>query len=487
MAPLFGRDLNPNATRRQWALLVMILLTMPALAQLAFGAVDNKLTTEQVAKILSSPLTPMGITANGDQNINLLTNKQVDYHGIVHTHDEATEDKANEDEEATRGGREHGGSRGKSRTNMALYPPRNKIPDVNSPQVKAWVAEIDWSKVPNIPVAEGIAPETPHFPKCPPDEQMDRTTCWWSCYGCTAPTDVITCPLASQWGLTYDDGPSLVTRNMTKFLMEKKITATFFVVGSRVLEYPDILREQVAQGHHIGMHTWSHSGLTTLTNQEIVAEIRWSEKAIRDVTGLTMKYVRPPFGDIDNRVREILRQMGYTVVIWTKGWDTNDWRMLMHEIPEREIIQNFKDALDNRAIVQSSNNKPAGPITLEHDLSKETVRVSKTLIEMAVSRGLHPMNVATCLGDMTPYQRGSKLGPGGAVEKINGGDFTGSYRGMTGMEEQDYNTPSRTGGKKGEAKSSSSSSTSDAVAALQRSAIYAAMGLAAVASVMLTL
>ncbi|KAG0066793.1 chitin deacetylase [Linnemannia elongata] len=435
--------------------------------------------------MLSSSLTPMGTTTNGGvHGINMNTDKQVEYHGIVYTHDEAAEDKALEDEEAAHGGHEHGGSRGKNRMNMALYPPRNKIPDVNSPQVKAWVAEIDWSKVPNIPVAAGLAPETPHFPKCPPVEELDRTTCWWTCYGCTAPTDIITCPSTNQWGLTYDDGPSLVTRTMTKFLLEKKMTATFFIVGSRVLEFPDILREQVAQGHHIGMHTWSHSALTTLTNHEIVAEIRWTEKAIRDVIGLTMKYVRPPFGDIDNRVREILRQMGYTVVIWTKGWDTNDWRMLMHEIPEREILQNFKNSLDNRAIVRSSNDKPAGPITLEHDLSNDTVRVSRTLIEMASSRGLQPMNLATCLGDMTPYQRGSKLGPGGAVEKINGGDSTGSYRGMTGMEEQDYNTPSQTGGKKGEGKSSP---TSDAVAALQQSVIYAAMGLAAVASVMLTL
>jgi hypothetical protein len=201
-----------------------------------------------------------------------------------------------------------------------------------------------------------------------------------------------------------------------------------------------------------------------------------------------MKYVRPPFGDIDNRVREILHQMGYTIVIWTKGWDTNDWKLLMHEIPQREIIQNFKVALDSRAIVRSSNDKLAGPITLEHDVSNDTVLVSKTLIEMATAKGLQPMNLATCLGDMTPYQRGSKLGPGGAVEKINGGDSTGSYRGMTGMEEQDFNTPSQRGGKKGGTKGSSSpSSTSDAVAAFRRSAVYAAMGLASVASIMLTL
>lgn len=262
MTPLIGKKPNANATRRQWALLALIFLTMPALAQVVFAAGVNKPTTEQAIKMLSSSLTPMGTTTNGGvHGINMNTNKQVEYHGIVYTHDEAAEDKALEDEEAAHGGHEHGGSRGKNRMNMALYPPRNKIPDVNSPQVKAWVAEIDWSKVPNIPVAAGLAPETPHFPKCPPVEELDRTTCWWTCYGCTAPTDIITCPSTNQWGLTYDDGPSLVTRTMTKFLLEKKMTATFFIVGSRVLEFPDILREQVAQGHHIGMHSKIHRHL----------------------------------------------------------------------------------------------------------------------------------------------------------------------------------------------------------------------------------
>jgi hypothetical protein len=257
---IFGKTPNAKANQRQWALLAIILLTVPALAQLVFaGMATKKPTTEQAIKLLSSPFTPKD---SNDLHINMKTDRQVEYHGIVYNYgDKAAEDKAEEGEDATGGhggGHEHEhGSRGKNRMNMALYPPRNYVPDVNSPQVKAWVAEIDWSKVPNIPVATGIDAESPHYPKCPPVEELDRTTCWWSCYGCTAPTDIITCPSANQWGLTYDDGPNAVTRDLTRILQEKKLTATFFVVGSRVLEFPDILREHVAQGHHIGMHSES--------------------------------------------------------------------------------------------------------------------------------------------------------------------------------------------------------------------------------------
>ncbi|KAF9930597.1 chitin deacetylase [Linnemannia zychae] len=436
------------------------------------------LTREQIIKMLSPPAAPKADNING---LNNHTNKTMDYHGVIYQ-DEVVKDKIDNEHDDSNGAHGHG----KSRMNMALYPPLNKVPDVNSPQVKAWVAEIDWSKVPNIPVAPGISSDAPHFPKCPPDDDLDRSICWWSCDGCTAPTDIITCPSPNAWGLNFDDGPSLVTRNMTKLLADKRFTATFFVIGSHVLEYPDILRETVAQGHHIGMHTWSHSGLTTLTNQEIVAEIRWTEKAIRDVTGLTMKYVRPPFGDIDNRVREILRQMGYTIVIWTKGWDTNDWRMLMHEIPESEIINSFKNALDARDTIRSANGQPAGPITLEHDSNSYTVQLSRTLMNMATSKGLQPMNIATCLNDPTPYQRGSKLGPNGAVEKINGGDSTGNYMGMKGMEEQDYNSdPARSAKSSPNARDSMANSNRSSVMTLKQSIIYAIMGLIAVSSFML--
>ncbi|KAK3823493.1 MAG: hypothetical protein J3Q66DRAFT_279029 [Benniella sp.] len=300
--------------------------------------------------------------------------------------------------------------------NTSIYPPKNRIPDVNSPQVQAWVAEIDWSQVPNIPVAEGL-PDVPHFPKCPPDEPLDRSTCWWSCAGCVAPEDVVTCPDKNSWGLTYDDGPSLATKDMMKYLEDNKLTATFFIVESRVLEYPDILKEQIAQGHH---HIAMHSKCVDGGKENIVAEIRWSEKIIRDVTGLTMKYVRPPYGDTDNRVREILRQMGYTTV--------QEW----------EILQSFDTHLSARDNIKSSVGLPGGPVTLEHDLNNATIRLSQRLIPMAMGKGLNPMSLAHCLSDTTPYQHGPKLGPNGALEKITNGEGKGSYRGMPGMEEQDF-------------------------------------------------
>jgi peptidoglycan/xylan/chitin deacetylase (PgdA/CDA1 family) len=46
--------------------------------------------------------------------------------------------------------------------------------------------------------------------------------------------------------------------NLLNYLDEKDILATFFVVGSRVYEHPDILIDEYMSGHEISVHTWSH-------------------------------------------------------------------------------------------------------------------------------------------------------------------------------------------------------------------------------------
>lgn len=91
--------------------------------------------------------------------------------------------------------------------------------------------------------------------------------------------------------------------------------ATFFVVGSRVIERPAVVVDEYMQGHEISVHTWSHrvrpfkfvfeevindrlQPLTSLTNEQIVAELGWTRKAIKTVLGVTPTTMRPPFGDI---------------------------------------------------------------------------------------------------------------------------------------------------------------------------------------------
>jgi peptidoglycan/xylan/chitin deacetylase (PgdA/CDA1 family) len=61
-------------------------------------------------------------------------------------------------------------------------------------------------------------------------------------------------------------------------------------------------------GDDIAVHTWSHRYMTTLSNEEALAELAWTMQVIHDMTGGRVpRFWRPPYGDSDNRVRAIAR------------------------------------------------------------------------------------------------------------------------------------------------------------------------------------
>jgi len=102
-----------------------------------------------------------------------------------------------------------------------------------------------------------------------------------------------------------------------------------------------------------------------------VAELGWSKKAIYEITGVTPKYMRPPYGDIDDRVRWISMQMGLTPIIWTayngRTFDTQDWEIAGGVVNVSTVISNFD------SILAQAPNLGHGFIVLEHDLYQQSV------------------------------------------------------------------------------------------------------------------
>ncbi|QRW07137.1 chitin deacetylase [Ceratobasidium sp. AG-Ba] len=83
---------------------------------------------------------------------------------------------------------------------------------------------------------------------------------------------------------SYDDGPSPYTPNLLQYLDQQQLKSTFFIVGSRAISRPQILQSEYMGGHQLSVHTWSHPSLTTLTTEQIIAELGWTKKAIKDIT-----------------------------------------------------------------------------------------------------------------------------------------------------------------------------------------------------------
>jgi peptidoglycan-N-acetylglucosamine deacetylase len=118
--------------------------------------------------------------------------------------------------------------------------------------------------------------------------------------------------------LTFDDGPMPRWTPMAlDICADRKIRATFNLVGSRLVEHPDIARRMVAEGHEVGNHTWGHRDLASLDHTAAYDEISRSHEAIRRLTGQTATHLRPPFGHLGGAALLAAGQLGYDVVLWS--------------------------------------------------------------------------------------------------------------------------------------------------------------------------
>lgn len=251
------------------------------------------------------------------------------------------------------------------------WPAQDKVPDTTSDEVQGWMQELNGWNIPSwTPTADGSCVEDPAAAA----QASDRG--WWTCGGYTRSTDITACPEKYTWGVSFDDGPGPYTQTLLSYLTEKAIHATFFVVGSRVIERPAVLVEQYMTGHEISVHTWSHRPLTSLTNEQIVAELGWTRKAIQTVLGVTPTTMRPPYGDIDDRVRAISLAMGLVPIIWTRTpsagqFDTNDWKVPGGLVSGTDSFASFQSILGNASIIDT------GFIVLQHDLYEATVDLAR--------------------------------------------------------------------------------------------------------------
>ncbi|MGC5032527.1 polysaccharide deacetylase family protein [Micromonospora sp. DT229] len=126
--------------------------------------------------------------------------------------------------------------------------------------------------------------------------------------------------------LTIDDGPHPEwTAPLLDLLHRHGIRATFFLIGDRVRERPDLARLVHEAGHLIGNHSMSHpQPFAALTRQELRAQIVHTQREIEDAVGVTPALFRAPGGNWSPRVLRTTAALGLTPVDWTVN--PSDWR-----------------------------------------------------------------------------------------------------------------------------------------------------------------
>ena len=125
--------------------------------------------------------------------------------------------------------------------------------------------------------------------------------------------------------LTFDDGPNdAATPELLDVLARHGVRATFFAIGNFVRQRPEITRAVVAAGHLLGNHTMSHPKLSMEPAARVRQELADCSAVLEDLTGVAVRFFRPPFGARRPVVLRIARELGLVPVTWNvTGYDWN--------------------------------------------------------------------------------------------------------------------------------------------------------------------
>lgn len=152
--------------------------------------------------------------------------------------------------------------------------------------------------------------------------------------------------------LTFDDAPDLKCTPLILDILKKyNVKASFAVVGDYMDGSEGILNRIYKEGHAIINHTKSHINLCKCKEEEIIHEILSNEEKIYKYTGIKTKIMRPPYGNINNRVGDILNNLGYYMAMWS--YDTYDWLAMTGE----EILYDMPNRIRNGEVILLHSRK----------------------------------------------------------------------------------------------------------------------------------
>jgi polysaccharide deacetylase family sporulation protein PdaB len=185
--------------------------------------------------------------------------------------------------------------------------------------------------------------------------------------------------------LTFDDGPSATfTPQILNILKRYHAKATFFVIGSRVKAYPQLVREEFDNGNEIANHSYRHIIMTQQKPKTIENELENTQQTVESVLRCRQPRVfRPPRGRIDHHLLRVSQEKEYAVVLWSV--DSRDWadpgvdhivRAVLSRVDKGDIIV-FHDQGGNR---------------------KQTVEAVKRIVPLLQSRGYEFVTVSELLG-----------------------------------------------------------------------------------------
>ncbi len=176
-------------------------------------------------------------------------------------------------------------------------------------------------------------------------------------------------PNGKMIALTFDDGPSSTTTQVLDILDKYDVKATFFLIGQNInSSTQSILQRQNASGHELANHSYTHSDMTTMSWSAIQNEINQTNNLIKQYTGQTPKFFRPPYISVNSTMYSAI-DMAFIQGSMHNDWDGSSSSSQI----ANSVISSAKD----------------GQIILLHDFNgnSATVQALPTIIENLKNQG----------------------------------------------------------------------------------------------------
>jgi peptidoglycan-N-acetylglucosamine deacetylase len=186
--------------------------------------------------------------------------------------------------------------------------------------------------------------------------------------------------------LTFDDGPHpTLTPKLLEHLAARGATATFFIIGERAQKYPHIVRLIHDAGHEIGNHSWNHRRMTLLSMAEVKRDLLRTQQIIQQITGVSPKLFRPPYGAYNPMVRRACEDLGMQMALWSL--DTKDWKNRDPRKISNKIIQDIE----------------RDRVILFHDIHASTVEATPDILDFLISQNYEFVNLSL-MGQAIPLE-----------------------------------------------------------------------------------
>ncbi len=159
------------------------------------------------------------------------------------------------------------------------------------------------------------------------------------------------------------------TLNLLDVLDEYNVKCTFFCVEFWVNKFPDMVKEIVKRGHEIGTHSKTHPKMSTLSENKMKEELLSSISAIEKLTEKKVQLFRAPFGDYNDTLIEVSKNLGLYTIQWDV--DSIDWKDISYE----KIV--------NRVVTKTKS----GSIILCHNNGKNTAKALPYVLSNLIEKG----------------------------------------------------------------------------------------------------